>query len=74
MCLAQGHNAVTLVRLEPATARSRVKHSTTEPLERSGEHKNIQPGLLVICVLSKQYQSIQWASKTIPDLQIDQGY
>ena len=29
---AQGHNAVTLVRLEPAALRSRVKHSTTEPL------------------------------------------
>ena len=32
MCLAQGHNAVTPVRLEPASPRSRVKHSTTEPL------------------------------------------
>ena len=32
MCLAQGHNAVTLVRLEPAAAWSRVKHSTSEPL------------------------------------------
>ena len=32
MCLAQGHNAVTPVRLEPAALRSRVKHSTTEPL------------------------------------------
>ena len=30
--LAQGHKAVTLVRLEPAALRSRVKHSTTEPL------------------------------------------
>ena len=29
MCLAQGHNTVMLVRLEPATPRSRVKHSTT---------------------------------------------
>ena len=29
MCLAQGHNAV---RLEPAAPKSRVKHSTTEPL------------------------------------------
>ena len=29
MCLAQGHNAV---RLEPAASRSRIKHSTTEPL------------------------------------------
>ena len=32
MCLAQGHNAVTLVRLEPAAPWSGVKHSTTEPL------------------------------------------
>ena len=32
MCLAQGHNAVTPVRLEPATPRSRDMHSTTEPL------------------------------------------
>ena len=32
MCLAQGHNAVMPVRLEPANTRSRVKHSTTEPL------------------------------------------
>ena len=30
MCLAQGHNAVPPVRLEPATTRSRVKHLTTE--------------------------------------------
>ena len=32
MCLAQGHNAVTRVRLEPAAPGSRVKHSTTELL------------------------------------------
>ena len=32
MYLAQGHNAVTPVRLKPATPWSRVKHSTTEPL------------------------------------------
>ena len=31
-CLAQGHNAVALVRLEPATPQSPVKHSTSEPL------------------------------------------
>ena len=34
MCLAQGHNAVTLARLEPATPQSRDKNSTTEPLHR----------------------------------------
>ena len=32
MCLAQGHNAVTPVRLEPAASQSQVKHSTTKPL------------------------------------------
>ena len=32
MCLAQGDNTVTPVRLEPATPLSRVKHSTTEQL------------------------------------------
>ena len=32
MCLAQGHKAVMLVKLEPATPRSRVKHSTSESL------------------------------------------
>ena len=32
MCLAQGHNAVTLASLEFAAPRSRIKHSTTEPL------------------------------------------
>ena len=30
--LIKDHNAVTPVRLEPAASRSRVKHSTTEPL------------------------------------------
>ena len=32
MCLAEVHNTFMLVRLEPATPRPRVKHSTTEPL------------------------------------------
>ena len=32
MYLAQGHNVVTPLRLEPTAIRSRVKHSTTEPL------------------------------------------
>ena len=32
MCLAQGHSAVTPVRLEPAASWSQVKHSTTKPL------------------------------------------
>ena len=33
--LLKDHNAVTPVRLEPAALRSRVKHSTTEPLRSS---------------------------------------
>ena len=37
MCLAQGSQHSAPVRLEPATSRSRVKHSTTEPL-RSLKH------------------------------------
>ena len=37
MCLAQGHNAVTPVRHEPATPLSRDKHSTTEPLRSQGQ-------------------------------------
>ena len=32
MCLAQGHNAVLSMRLEPATPQSQVKHSTSEQL------------------------------------------
>ena len=32
MCLAQGHNAATPVRLKPAIPRSQDKCSTTEPL------------------------------------------
>ena len=32
MSLPKDHNAVTLVRLEPAAPQSRGKHSTTEPL------------------------------------------
>ena len=36
MCLAQGHNAVMPVRLEPGALRSPVKHFTTEPLHSLG--------------------------------------
>ena len=34
---AEGYNAVPPVRLEPANPQSRVKHSTTEPLQSSSE-------------------------------------
>ena len=40
MCLDQGHNTVTSVRLESATPQSQDKHSTTEPLRpRTAECK-----------------------------------
>ena len=32
MCLAQEHNTVTPVRIEPATPPPQVKHSSIEPL------------------------------------------
>ena len=35
-CLAQGHDAVKPVRLQPKTLRSWDKHSTTEPLHPGG--------------------------------------
>ena len=40
MCLPQGHDAVLLVRLEPATSRSRVKRSTTQSRVK---HSNTEP-------------------------------
>ena len=46
MCLAQGHNAVMQVRLEPATPRSSVKHSTTELL--------CSPKYLFICIKNEK--------------------
>ena len=47
MCLAPGHNAVTLVRLEPAAPQSRVKHSTTEPLRSLHFLKSIAHGQVI---------------------------
>ena len=41
MCLAQGHNTVTQVRLEPAAPRSRVKHSSTEALCSAQNLENV---------------------------------
>ena len=39
MRLAQGHNEVTPVKLEPATPQSQDKHSTTEPRYNIGQVK-----------------------------------
>ena len=43
MCLAQGHNAVTQVRLEPVAPRTQVRHSTTEPPQK--QYENIMMGV-----------------------------
>ena len=43
MCVAQGHNTVKPVRLEPVAPRSRVKHSTTEPLKSAFKHMGYVP-------------------------------
>ena len=42
MCLAQRHNTVTPVRLEPAAPQSRVEHSTIEPLRSHNYNEIIQ--------------------------------
>ena len=49
MCLAQGHNAVTPVRLEPAAARSQVKHYKTDQL-RSLNQRCIDVGSVCVGV------------------------
>ena len=63
MCLAQGHNAVTPVRLEPGAPQSQVKHSTTEPLH---SHP------LILCTHMKKFIYIiihrGWSLKVGPDL------
>ena len=59
--MLKDHNAVTPVRLEPAASRSRVKHSTTEPLRYLYDDmhihakcdKNILCGLRVMNIFTK---------------------
>ena len=62
MCLAQGHNLVRPVRHEPAAIRSRVKHSTTEPLRSQfsevPEYAKMQFHITLLDVLGK----IAWVS------------
>ena len=50
MCLAQGHNAVTPVQLEPATFRSRAKHSTTESMRSLLCYVWSQPTLIYLAI------------------------
>ena len=63
MCLAQGHNTVTPVRLEPGTSRSRVKHSSTEPLRSlwyKVKHKHLFNALNMLSALRMTYLTC-WA-------------
>ena len=52
--LLKDHNTVTSVRLEPAALRSRVKHSTTEPLRSLLQFmfRNI-PFLILLAIYGK---------------------
>ena len=50
MCLAQGHNAVPSVRLEPTTIKPRVKHSTTEHPRTKYETRGNCTGF-IFCIL-----------------------
>ena len=56
MCLAQGHNAVMPMRLEPEAPRSPVKHSTTEPLRSLY--------VCLVCIILKCFQGFK--GKTRP--------
>ena len=60
MCLAQGHNTVTQLRLEPAAHRPRVKHSTTEPL---CSHVHVFDGVTV-------YLFSEWGGEKLPETNI----
>ena len=55
MCLAQGHNTVMPVRLQPAAPQSPVKHSTNEPLR----------SLLYLLKMGLIVPFIRWGSLTI---------
>ena len=77
MCLAQGHSTVTPVRLKPAAPRSRVKHSTTEPLrshdlgpnclQRSSEDEKFAAtagkGLTAVNLLSDFANAVKYSTK-----------
>ena len=71
MCLAQGHNTVTLMRLEPATPWSQVKHFTTEPLcSQTNGLENIQ--YFKLCLFNPLPHSLEtplntFANRTDPD-------
>ena len=63
ICLAQGHNAVTPVRLEPATLQSQDKHSTTEPLAPLTcitDQSNLNGDLFLCTTLLPTFLPINW--------------
>ena len=62
MCLAQGHNAVTPVRLESAAPLSRVKHSTTEPLRSLRKKVSVRKltGIFYSALVSINLQEKYW--------------
>ena len=67
--LLKDHNAVTLVRLEPAALRSQVKHSTTEPL-RSQKALNRDRVLNQACRLSRDIKVISNPFKLITKIRV----
>ena len=64
ICLAQGHNTVAPVRLEPVAPQSRVKHPTTEPLRslflKEYEHFIIRSNLCQSGLLKTRINSSPW--------------
>ena len=57
--MLKDHNTVTPVRLEPAASRSRVKHSTTEPLRSHDKQADIiDVGCSLKSINNKQADSI----------------
>ena len=58
--LAQGHNALTPVKFEPAAPRSRVKHSTTEPLRSLCVYSDLMfANTLKIIILTRTVENTQ---------------
>ena len=67
MCLVQGHNTVTPVRLEPATPRSRLKHDFTEPLRFQGSVWGVgESGILLSLKYSHNTNKRVASAKMIP--------
>ena len=63
MCLPQGHNAVTSVRLEPPALLSRVKYSTSKPLRSRACFANNN---MTYCSLHDVKQHTWWTGSDTP--------